>query len=269
MELLKAIVLGIVQGATEFLPVSSSGHLVLGSHLLGFQEQGLVFDVVVHLGTLFSLLIVFRSDLHGMVLAPLKWLGGDRSDAVRGHLAWDGYVIIATVPAVLVGLTLKSTIEELFSSLLVVYLMLLVTGTMMVTSRFLQDRGNRLNYPRALLIGCAQAFAILPGLSRSGSTIFTGMLLGVNRETVARFSFIMSIPAILGAAVLNLSEVVARPPAPQSILNLFGGMVMAGVTGYLAIVLLLDLIRKNRLPWFGYYCFAVAITGLISLGLAG
>jgi undecaprenyl-diphosphatase len=95
------------------------------------------------------------------------------------------------------------------------------------------------------------------------------MLLGVNRETVARFSFIMSIPAILGAAVLNLSEVVARPPAPQSILNLFGGMVMAGVTGYLAIVLLLDLIRKNRLPWFGYYCFAVAITGLISLGLAG
>jgi undecaprenyl-diphosphatase len=261
VELVKAILLGFIQGATEFLPVSSSGHLVLGSHLLGFQEQGLVFDVVVHLGTLLSVVIVFRAELLAMIRAPLQWVRGDRGEAVRHHLAWDIYVIIATLPAVVVGFTLKDTIETMFSSLLVVYLMLVITGTMMIISRFLKDRSRKINGGSALIIGCAQACAIMPGLSRSGSTIFAGMLLGINRETVARFSFIMSIPAILGAAVLNLSEVVTQPPPLTSLLNLAAGMGMAALTGYFAIVLLLDVIRRNRLPWFGYYCLAVAAIG--------
>lgn len=269
MELVKAILLGFIQGATEFLPVSSSGHLVLGSHLLGFQEQGLVFDVMVHLGTLLSVVIVFRAELLAMVRAPLQWVAGDRSEGVRHHLAWDIYVIIATLPAVVVGFSLKDTIETMFSSLFAVYLMLAVTGTMMLVSRFVTDRGTRINSGNAFLIGCAQACAIMPGLSRSGSTIFTGMLLGINRETVARFSFIMSIPAILGAAVLNLAAVVAQPPPLTSVLNLVAGMGMAALTGYFAIVLLLDVIRRNRLPWFGYYCLAVAAIGLMSLAITG
>ena len=132
----------------------------------------------------------------------------------------------------------------------------------MIISKYLPERGRKITVGRSLLIGCAQAGAILPGLSRSGSTIFTGMLLGVNRETAARFSFIMSLPAILGAAVLNLKEVMMSPPAGSTLLNIAAGTLMAAATGYFAIILLLDVIKKNRLPWFGYYCLAVASVGL-------
>ncbi len=265
MELLKALLLGFIQGATEFLPVSSSGHLVLGSHLLGFSEQSVVFDVLLHLGTLVSVLIVFRQDVQHLILAPWRWLHGDRSMETRRYLRWDLYIIVATLPAVVVGLTLKDTVKYLFTSVFVVYLMLIVTGLLMIFSRRLRDRGKEINAGRALLIGVAQACAIVPGLSRSGSTIFTGMLLGVNRETAARFSFLMSIPAILGAVVLHLDDLLRDPPSWQSAGYMAAGTVMAALTGYLAIVLLLDIVRRNRLPWFGYYCLTVAFIGLFSL----
>ncbi len=262
MELLKAVFLGVVQGATEFLPVSSSGHLVLGSHILGFKEQGIVFDVMLHLGTLVSVIIVFRKELLAMIYAPFQLIRGNNSESVRNSFYWDIYVIIATIPAVIIGLGFKDDLEQTFTSVTVVCLMLIVTGTMMIISKYLPDRGRRVTSGRSLLIGCAQAGAILPGLSRSGSTIFVGMLLGVNRETAARFSFIMSLPAILGAAVLNLKEVMMSPPAGSTLVNFMAGTFMAAVTGYFAIILLLDVIKKNRLPWFGYYCLAVAFVGL-------
>jgi len=262
VELFKAVLLGFIQGATEFLPVSSSGHLVLGSHILGFKEQGIVFDVMLHLGTLVSVIIVFRKELLAMIYAPFQMMQGDRSEAVRHSFLWDIYVIIATIPAVIIGLGFKDYIEQTFMSTTVVCLMLIITGSMMIISRYLPDRGGRITSSRSLLIGCAQAGAILPGLSRSGSTIFMGMLLGVNRETAARFSFIMSLPAILGAAVLNLREVMMSPPAGSTLVNLVAGTLMAAVTGYFAIILLLDVIKKNRLPWFGYYCLVVAFVGL-------
>ena len=262
MELFKALLLGIIQGATEFLPVSSSGHLVLASQILGFKEQGLVFDIMLHLGTLVSVLIVFRKELWCMICAPFKWFGGSRDKDVMHFLFWDIYVVVATLPAVVVGLWFKESFEEMFTSTLVVCLMLIVTGTLMIVTRYLPDRDHKITGARSLLIGCAQACAIIPGLSRSGSTIFTGMLLGVNRETVARFSFIMSIPAILGAAVLNVGDVIEHPPAADVLINLATGTFMSAFTGYFAIILLLDVIKKNRLPWFGYYCLVVAFTGL-------
>lgn len=262
MELFKALLLGIVQGATEFLPVSSSGHLVLGSKILGFKDQGIIFDVMLHLGTLVSVLIVFRKEIWNMICAPIKWLSGSREKEMCHFLLWDIYVVVATLPAVVVGLSFKESFEKMFTSMLVVCLMLIVTGLLMIITKYLPDRGNKINGPRSLLIGCAQACAIIPGLSRSGSTIFAGMLLGVNRETVARFSFIMSIPAILGAAVLNFKEVIAQPPGVDGVMNLAAGTFMSAFTGYFAIILLLDVIKKNRLPWFGYYCLAVAFTGL-------
>ena len=262
MEILKAIILGIVQGATEFLPVSSSGHLVLASSLLGFSEQGIVFDVLLHLGTLVSVLIVFRKDLIAMLKAPFQWLRGTIDEQQRTYLLWDIYVIIATIPAVVIGLSYKDQIENLFTSVTVVCFMLILTGLMMIASRSVPERGTRVNGVRAFLIGCGQAFAVIPGISRSGTTIFIAMLLGINRQTAARFSFIMSIPAIFGAAVLNLGEVVKHPPGSSELLLMVLGTVAASVTGYLAIILLLDVIRKNRLPWFGYYCLAVAGLGL-------
>ena len=254
--------LGFVQGATEFLPVSSSGHLVLGSHILGFKEQGIVFDVMLHLGTLLSVVIVFRKDLLAMAAAPFRLFLGERDEEVRKAFFWDIYVIVATLPAVVIGLGFKDSIEQTFTSITTVCLMLIITGAMMILSKYLPDRGRRVTAGRSLLIGCAQAAAIFPGLSRSGSTIFTGMLLGVNRETAARFSFIMSLPAILGAAVLNLKEVVMSPPLGSTLVNLIAGTSMAALTGYFAIILLLDVIKKNRLPWFGYYCLAIAFIGL-------
>jgi len=265
LELFKALLLGFIQGATEFLPVSSSGHLVLGSHLLGFKEQGIAFDTMLHLGTLLSVIIVFRKELFAMVLAPLRWIRGSREKEVHHFLLWDIYVVLATIPAVIIGLGFKERLEQMFTSILVVCLMLVITGIMMIITKHIRDRGRPINSGRSLLIGCAQACAILPGLSRSGSTIFTAMLLGVNRETAARFSFIMSVPAILGAAVLNLREMIMSPLASDSLVNMAAGTIMASVTGYFAIILLLDVIKKNRLPWFGYYCLAVAAAGLSAI----
>ena len=265
MELIKAIILGIVQGATEFLPVSSSGHLVLGSHILGFQEQGIVFGVLLHLGTLVSVVAVFRRELGMMAKVPFLWMLKKLDDDGRHYLLWDVYVVVATIPIVLVALMFREQVQNLFTSVTTVCFMLIITGIMMITARFVPDRGQVVNGPRAFLIGCSQAFAIIPGVSRSGTTIFTGMLLGINRETTARFSFIMSIPAILGASVLNFGELIAHPPDPAALLVYAAGTTAAAITGYLAIILLLDVIRKNRLQWFGYYCLAVAFVGLILL----
>ena len=267
MELIKAIILGIVQGATEFLPVSSSGHLVLGSHILGFQEQGIVFEVLLHLGTLVSVLAVFRRELATMAKVPFLWILNRLDDEGRHYLYWDLYVVVATVPAVFVGLFYQEQIENMFTSVTLVCFMLIVTGLMMITARFIPERGRPVSGPRAFLMGCGQAFAVMPGISRSGTTIFCGMLLGINRETAARFSFIMSIPAILGASVLNFREVVAHPPDSDALVVYAAGTIAAALTGYLAIILLLDIIKKNRLQWFGYYCLVVAAVGLLRIYL--
>jgi undecaprenyl-diphosphatase len=263
LELIKAIILGALQGLTEFLPVSSSGHLVLGSELLNFQEQGLAFDVFVHFGTLVSVCIVFRKELASMLKAPFAVIGGRADEDLKHYFLWDVYVVLATLPAVGAGLFLKDSIDELFSSILLVYCMLFVTGLIMTVAPFIKERTVQLNWSRALLIGCAQAMAIFPGLSRSGSTIFTGMLLGVNRETVARFSFIMSIPAILGAVVLQSKELLDHPPEAGSLLVIATGTIASAVAGYFAIILLLNVIRRNKLQYFGYYCLLLASSGLL------
>lgn len=262
MELIKAIILGVIQGLTEFLPVSSSGHLVIGSELLNFQEQGIVFDVFLHMGTLVSVIIVFRQELLAMVRAPFAIARGSRDEQHLYYFRWDVYVVLATLPAVIVGLFFKDSVEQLFSSTMVAYVMLLVTGTLMITARHLPQRDKPLTWSRSIVVGCAQACAILPGLSRSGSTIFAGMAMGVAREKIARFSFIMSLPAILGAAVLQSGELVQHPPTSDALLNLGAGTVMSAIAGYFAIKLLLDVVRKNRLQWFGYYCLLLSFAGI-------
>ncbi|MFT5697615.1 MAG: undecaprenyl-diphosphatase [Desulforhopalus sp.] len=263
LELLKAMILGIVQGLTEFLPVSSSGHLVIGSELLNFQEQGVVFDVCLHLGTLVSVIVVFRTEILAMIKAPFQYFSGNSDKEVRRFFFWDIYVILATLPAVFVGLFFKSYVDAFFGSTLIAYYMLIVTGSIMVLAQYVPERDQAMNWWRSILVGCAQALAIMPGLSRSGSTIFVGMLLGVPRETIARFSFIMSIPAIVGAAVLQMGDLFHNPPSSDMALSLVVGTVMSACAGYFAIKLLLDIIRKNRLQLFGYYCLTLAGFGLV------
>jgi undecaprenyl-diphosphatase len=265
VELLKAILLGVVQGLTEFLPISSSGHLVIGSELLSFKGQGVAFNVFLHLGTLVSVLLVFRSEILEMIASPFQYLAGERTERVMLGLKWNIFVVISVIPAVFAGLFLKDSIEAIFSNLPLVFLMLSITGILMISSKYLRTGKISLQGKHAFLIGCAQAMAIMPGLSRSGSTIFAGMALGIDRQVVARFSFIMSIPAILGAMVLQLEDLFKSPPALESMVGIAAGTGAAAFSGYFAIVLLLDIVRKNRLQWFGYYCLTLSLTGMFYL----
>ncbi len=262
MDFIKAILLGIIQGLTEFLPISSSGHLVIGSELLNFNDPGIAFEVFLHLGTLLAVIVVFRRELTLMVRALFTPSEKRRQDPELNRMfLWNIYVVIATLPAVVVGLFLKDSIEQVFDNILITFFMLAVTGTIMLLTSKLSDKSKEVSSSRSLLIGVAQAIAILPGLSRSGSTIFTGMLLGINRETAARFSFIMSIPAILGAAVLKLGDLVSAPPAGNELVSIGAGTLASAISGYFAIVLLMGIIKKGRLHWFGYYCFLVSAIG--------
>ena len=171
-----------------------------------------------------------------MVAAPLAMMRGKADKESRMYFMWDIYVVVATIPAVIAGLFLKDKVEHLFSNLTLVYSMLVITGIIMIFSRYLKEGERKLNWPRSLVVGCAQACAIMPGLSRSGSTIFVGMALGMNREVVAKFSFIMSIPAILGAAVLQFGGLFDQVPSVDSLINIGAGTVMSAVAGYFAIV---------------------------------
>jgi undecaprenyl-diphosphatase len=264
LELIKAIILGLVQGLSEFLPISSSGHLVIFSEILNFHHTGIAFEIFVHFGTLISVLLAFRKELTQMIIAPyLVWIKKSQDPEIIEFLNWDYYIIVATIPAVIIGLTLKDPIENLFSSVLLVFFTLLITATLMWSSQFLKKGNEPFTYGRTFIVGVAQAFAILPGISRSGSTIFMGMALGMDREKVAKFSFILSIPAILGATVLQLNDLAASPPSSTEIINLVAGTIVAFISGYFSIIWLLDVVKKGKLQWFGYCCFIIAVSGLL------
>lgn len=263
-HLIKAVILGIIQGLTEFLPVSSSGHLVLFASFLEFEDSGIAFEVFVHFGTLISVLIAFRKELTRMISAPYEvWINKSVDKETKGFLNWDFYIIVATIPAVIVGLSFKDAIEQAFNSVLLVYFMLIITGLLMFLTQFLKFKNKPFTYKNTLIIGIAQAFAILPGISRSGSTIFTGMAQGMDRERVAKFSFIMSIPAILGAVVLKLKDMFEAPPMSSEILGIIAGTIMSAITGYLAIIWLMKIVKRGKLQWFGYYCFTIGLLGII------
>lgn len=263
MDLFKALILGIVQGLTEFLPISSSGHLVIGAEILNFHEPGIAFEVFLHCGTLVAVILVFRKELLLMLRSLFVAPALRRADPELAlSFQWNINIIIATLPAVGVGLFLKDSIDRIFDNILITFTMLAVTGISMVLTRFIHEKGAVITWLRALCIGVAQALAIMPGLSRSGSTIFAGMLLGVNRETAARFSFIMSIPAILGAVVLHMGELLASPPPMEDLLAILVGTITSVISGYYAIVLLLRIVKQGKLEWFGYYCLFVSGGGL-------
>jgi undecaprenyl-diphosphatase len=264
LDIIKAVILGIVQGLTEFLPVSSSGHLVLAAEFLNFQEEGVAFEVFVHLGTLFSVFVVFRNKILQMIVSPYKvWIKKSREKDEVDSVKWAIFIIIGTFPAALIGLVFKDQIEIIFSNFVLVLAMLVVTGTMMIGSRYVTNRNQDVTIAKSILIGFAQAFAILPGISRSGSTILTGMILGVDRSKAAEFSFLLSIPVIVGATVLKTRDLLTSHISSSEIILLAAGTISAFISGYYAIVWLLDLVRKGRLEWFGIYCYIIVIISCI------
>jgi len=264
MNFLEGVGLGVLQGLTEFLPVSSSGHLVLAKALLGLREQGIALEVTVHFGTLLAIITVFYAEVREVLRDFLGGLlpGGARFRRKKGW-RWAWGITVGSVPAGLVGVGLKDQVEEAFSSPTLVCLALIVTGFVLWSTRWAKVEGREVRLPDALFVGLAQALSVLPGISRSGATISAGLWRGLGREEAAEFSFLLALPAILGASVLEAKELLSSPPpfAPA----LLGGLVSSYVSGYLALKLLLGVVRRGRLERFSYYCWALGGFGLLVL----
>lgn len=256
MEWLEAIVLGVVQGLTEFLPVSSSGHLVLTQDLLGFEPGGgIVFEVAVHLATLVAIVIFYRLRVFALLVGALK---GD-GDAWR----YGAKLGVATVPAVVVALLARGFIESQFESPTVAAALLMVTGCIVWSTRFTITKGQALEptWMQALIIGCAQAFAILPGISRSGSTVAAAMALGIAPLAAAEFSFLMGIIAMAGAAVLLAPEIMS---ADASLLgSILTGSVAALLSGIAALVIFVWFLRTQRFHIFAWYAWGAGAAYLV------
>ena len=260
MDYGQAVILGVVQGLTEFLPVSSSGHLVLGQRLLGLHEPQLMFDVAVHVGTLAAVLLVFWRDVWSMIRG--LWASDEEGRAGRRLIV---LVAAASIPTAVMGLAFKDWFESMFASLLAVGGALMITGCLLMVTKLARGKGldaANTGPLRALVMGVAQGLAITPGISRSGATIATGLLLGLDREFAARISFVMSIPAILGALLLQVLD-VAKAGAPGAALPvMLAGGLTAAVVGWAALKLLLSIVRQGRLHLFAYYCWALGLTAL-------
>jgi undecaprenyl-diphosphatase len=258
MDSLQAIVLAIVQGLSEFLPISSSGHLILVPHFLGWTDQGLAFDVAVHVGTLFAVVAYFRRQLFAMTRAWFGSLagGGMTPDA---RLAW--CVVLGTIPVGIVGLLFSDLIEKMLRNPLFVAGTLSVFGLLMwLADRFGRQQRDEysVGWRDALLIGCAQALALMPGTSRSGVTMTMARTLGLTREAAARFSFLLAVPGIAMAGGYELLQLLGEPDGSVDWSMMSLGLVVSAVTGYLCIHWLLKIIGRIGLAPFAFYRFALA-----------
>jgi undecaprenyl-diphosphatase len=277
MGIAEAALWGVLQGLTEFLPVSSSGHLVLVPWLLGRTPPGFTYDVAVHFATLLAVLLFFRAEVLMLLRGALDLVTRRRLDTPEARLAW--FVILGSIPAVLVGALLKSTFDQLFGAPPVVALLLLVTGLVL----YLADRAGprpvsrapaieagaedardmgQLGLRDAFTIGLAQAVALAPGISRSGATISAGLFRGLSRPEAARFSFVLSIPAVFGAAALEALDTLQAGTAVAWPL-IIAGMVAAFVSGYFALGLLFRVLQRRGLTVFAIYCWALSLVSLI------
>ncbi len=258
-----AVLLGILQGATEFLPVSSSGHLVLVPWALGWPDTSLLYDTMVHLATCIAVVVYFWRDLVELVRGAWRGLTRKRRGP-EDDLAW--LLILSAVPGAIIGFLLEDLFESLFAKPPYAAGFLLVTGALL----YISDRVGRrertmdsIRWPDALWIGLAQAAAIAPGLSRSGTTMSAGLFRGLKGEAAARFAFLMSVPIILGAGALQVFKAASAGSLQGASLELGLGFVAATVSGLLAIGLLMRLVKQHSLKPFAYYCWAVGLAGLV------
>ncbi len=266
MELWESFLLGLIQGITEFLPISSSGHLVLGQYFLGLQNDGgITYEIVVHFGSLVSIVIYYRNDVFQLLKTAFGIITKPGVIMKPSSMTKDqqlvGLILISMIPALLVGLLLKSTVESAFESPVWVSVMLLVTGTLLLSTKFVSKGADGIRLKHAIGMGLAQAVAILPGISRSGSTIAIGQHLGLSREECARFSFLMVIPVIAGAMILELGELGATGVQPDAAVLLMGFLTSA-ISGFFALSVLIHVIKKFGIQWFAVYCYVVGAFSL-------
>lgn len=263
MQNFESILLGLVQGLTEFLPISSSAHLQIVPFLLGLKSHKLGYDVIMHLGTLFAVLIYFKNDLKKIIFAFFE---KSNSENVKyKKLLW--MLFIGTLPAAVAGLILKDFFENMFANILFIAIFLGFTGLILFFSEYLFAKKkelkdiNNLTLKDSLLVGIAQALAILPGISRSGSTVAAGLMLGVNKEDAARFSFLLAIPAILGAVVLESKNILAA--LHTDLISCGLAFLTSLFFGYLAIAFFISFLKKHSLKIFSVYCFIVSLITLL------
>jgi undecaprenyl-diphosphatase len=258
MNWFEAIVLGLIQGLTEFLPVSSSGHLEIAKSLFGIDpDASFYFTVAVHGATVLSTIVVFRKEIMDLVSGSLKFkMNEETSYTIK--------IILSMIPVMIAGLLLKDPIENLFNGNLVfIGLMLLVTSGLLAAAHFIKRRERSIGYKDAIIIGIAQAIAVIPGISRSGATISTGLMIGNKKDEIARFSFLMVLIPVLGA---NLLEIVSGDVNMNSagVGIVLTGFLTAFVAGYFACKWMISLVKRSKLIWFSIYC---AIVGLLSIFL--
>jgi len=276
MDIIQAIIMGMVQGLTEFLPVSSSAHLVIAPELLGTQSS-LAFDTLLHVGTLVAVIGYFWKDITSMIKSFVsslldipqgKFKEGVADDPYK-RLAW--LVVVGTIPAGLMGVLLKSKFEALFNSVTIVGFFLLVTGVILWGSEWIAKRNidkkgkdvKEVSFTNSLVIGVFQGLAIAPGISRSGSTIAAGLFSGLERKLAARYSFLLSIPAILGAALIQAKDIVSFDANTEV---LIAGFLSATIFSYLAVKFMMGYIQKHSLNLFAIYCWILgALTIIISM----
>lgn len=260
--------MGILQGATEFLPISSSGHLVLAQIFFNIEEVGLAFDVSLHLGTLLAVIIYFRNDFIQMGLAFVKFDRENEEQQNLRKLAY--YICFATVPAVLAALVLGDAAETVFRKSWVVAITLTVGGLLILwaerAGKHTRDFWS-VTLKDAMTVGFAQALAIIPGVSRSGITMTAGLFVGLNRQSVARFSFLLSAPIILGAGVYEMPKIIEQGLSDGNTTYFLAGFVSSAISGYLVIAFLLNFIRTRTFDIFAYYRFALAALVVIGLVL--
>ena len=279
MTLLEAILLGILQGLTEFLPISSSGHLVLAQQFLGLKEPLVFFDVMLHVGTLAAVLVVYREAIGKLAIGGLSTFGNSQfwreprtTFNTSTELKFIWLILLGTIPTGVIAVLFKTELESFFDEVRVVSIMLILTGVILQLPRLRkQDVGAGLPSPytteklktwHAPLIGIAQGCAITPGISRSGTTISLALFLGIPAKTAAEYSFLLSIPAILGAVVLKIRDV---GDTTISLYIVGAGMFASFIVGYIALRLLLVVLNRGKFSLFSYYCIAL---GLVSLLIA-
>ena len=264
MTLLQSIILGIIQGLTEFLPISSSAHLVIAPYLLGWHipaQDGFIFDVLVQLGTLLAVIIYFRKDLYQIIAAVIHGLIQRRPfQDPMARLGW--LLVLATIPALIAGLLFKDQLEAAFSSPQAAVGFLVGTAVLLVIAESVGKHNRSLEtvtWLDALIVGIFQVISLFPGISRSGSTITGGMVRNLDRPTAARFSFLMSVPVMIGAGALAMVDLFQAPNFSSQLPSLMVGFVVAAMVGFLAIRWLLSYLSRRSLYIFSFYCLAAAL----------
>lgn len=257
MNWFEALILGLVQGLTEFLPVSSSGHLEIGKYLFGIDhEAGFGFTVAVHGATVLSTIVVFRKEI-------MELLRGAFEFKMNWQTRYILLIMWSMIPVGLAGVFLKDEVEGLFDgNLVLVGAMLLVTAALLFSTRFFKDKGKEITFTSAFIIGIAQALAVIPGISRSGATISTGMILGISRDKVAGFSFLMVLVPVIGANLLEFAG-SGGGLGSSGITEIIIGFVAAFSAGFLACKMMIALVKRSKMLWFSVYCLTLGMLSII------